>query len=363
MVGAALLVVVAGAACSDRIADPTVSTTQEPTTTATTSTTTVIESPRPDPRMGHAMVSVGDGKLLIYGGRTYRGSAEAFLGDTWTYDAFRNEWSELDGAGPQARSQHAMAFDSKRGEVLLFGGYVGSSFTYADTWLLDVADGSWRRVRPPTAPSGRAGSVLVYDEQLDLYVMFAGAEEPPAPELPLAETWLFDPEAETWIDVTSSVAPELVSEGHPTLFELAMVYDKAAQRAVLLIAGEATWTFDGIKREWIQSDRQGTQGLGADYMVAAAFDGRLGRTVAYGGAPVARVRGTWLFDYTAGNWVEAETPPDPGPIVNHAMAYEPRLGATFLFGGATSVLVLDGVAPVTRALWIFDEDGWRLVDS
>ena len=308
------------------------------------------------------MVAVGDGKLLIVGGRTYRGSAEAFLADTWTYDARSNEWSELEGAGPQARSQHAMAYDSKRGEVLVFGGYVGSSFTYADTWLLNVADGSWRRVRPETAPSARAGSVLVYDEQIDAYVMFAGAEEPPAPELPLAETWLFDPDNETWIDVTTSVAPELVSEGHPTLFELAMVYDSTAERAVLLIAGEATWTFDGATQVWSQSDLGATQGLGADYMVAAAYDTTLSRTVAYGGAPVARVSGTWLFDTAAGSWEKSEAPQHPGPIVNHAMAYEPHSGATFLFGGATAVLVLDGVAPVTNAMWVLDQDGWRVVD-
>ena len=82
-----------------------------------------VAATQPEPRMGHAMVSIGDGKLLVFGGRSARGLSEVFLDDTWIYDATDNTWSELSAPGPQARSQHAMAYDSKRGEVLVFGGY------------------------------------------------------------------------------------------------------------------------------------------------------------------------------------------------------------------------------------------------
>ena len=43
------------------------------------------------------------------------------------------------------------------------------------------------------------------------------------------------------------------------------------------------------------------------------------------------------------------------------MAFEPVTGATYLFGGATEVLVLEGPAPVTNTMWVFDAAGWRAV--
>ncbi len=361
-----MIAILALAACSGHAPGATETTAVAPaavpasTSVAAGDEATSEPTARPDPRMGHAIVAIGDGELLVFGGRSSRGLSEVFLDDTWIYDATDNTWSELVAPGPLARSQHAMAYDSKRGEVLVFGGYVGSSFTYSDTWLFNVDRQTWRRIRPEVAPTGRAGSVLTYDESSDLYVMFAGAEEPPAPELPLAETWVFDPETRNWSDVTNSGAPVLVSEGHPTLFELALVYDSLAARSVLLVAGEATWVFDAGARQWARSDPQTTQGLGADYMVAAAFDAELGRTVAYGGAPVSRTQHTWLFDSDDGVWEEVATTSVPGPIANHAMAFDPMTGATYLFGGATAVLVLEGTAPVTDEMWVFDEAGWRL---
>ena len=63
----------------------------------------------------------------------------------------------------------------------------------------------------------------------------------------------------------------------------------------------------------------------------------------------------------AGAWLEVLTSPVPGPIANHAMAFEPVTGATYLFGGATEVLVLEGPAPVTNTMWVFDAAGWRSV--
>ncbi len=310
--------------------------------------------------MGHSMVAIGDGELLVFGGRSYQGTAETFLGDTWILDTETLLWRQVDGDGPSSRSQHAMAFDPIRGRVLLFGGYVGSSFTYGDTWLFDVAAERWERVAVDGGPTARAGSVAVFDEEADLYVMFAGAEEPPAAELPLAETWLFDPEANAWEMAESVVVPRLVSEGHPTLFELAMVYDSAARRSVLLVAGESTWLFDTATTEWAEVDAAQTQGLGADYMTAAAYHPGVG-TVAYGGAPVERTQGTWVFDVAADAWVS--TGGGRGPIANHAMAYDSESDSVFMFGGAAAVLVLDGVAPVSNELWILGELGWQQVGA
>lgn len=318
-----------------------------------------VSAVTPAARMGHAMVDVGGGRLLVFGGRSFQGNAEVFLNDTWIYDALANEWDLVATDGPQPRSQHAMAYDPATDQVLLFGGYVGSSFTYGDTWLFDVADLAWRRVDPATSPSARAGSVATYDQAAAVFVMFAGAEEPPAAELPLAETWLFDPRLEDWEQVSTNQVPTLVSEGHPTLFELAMVYDTAERRSILMVAGESTWVFDATAVVWAKVDGGNTQGLGADYMTAAAYDAVEQRVVAYGGAPVSRTQGTWVFQND--EWREVPGP-TPGPIANHAMTYAPDTESVYLFGGAEAVLVLDGVTPVVDGMWRLGAEGWSEVD-
>ena len=306
--------------------------------------------------MGHGMVAIGNGDLLVFGGRAYQGTAEVFLNDTWIFNTSSGEWRELTGPAPLARSQYALAYDSTRGEVLLFGGYVGSTFTYGDTWLFSVEEESWRRLEPDVAPTARAGSVMTFDPAAEVYFMFAGAETPPAAELPEMETWSFDPDRRTWSLLETSTVPTLVSEGHPTLFELAMVHDTVGQRSVLMVAGESTWAFDGV--DWAQLDPGATQGLGADYMTAAAFDAGRGVTVAYGGAPVERTQQTWLLQDDVWMSLAGDT---PGPLANHAMAYDPATDAVYLYGGASAVLVLDGATPVTNDMWRLGEDGWHRV--
>ncbi|MGK0155974.1 MAG: hypothetical protein ACI9SE_002941, partial [Neolewinella sp.] len=45
-------------------------------------------------------------------------------------------WTRASHSGPSARSGHAMAFDSARGAVVLFGGNISSGAT-DDTWEFD----------------------------------------------------------------------------------------------------------------------------------------------------------------------------------------------------------------------------------
>jgi hypothetical protein len=112
-----------------------------------------------------------------------------------------------------------------------------------------------------------------------------------------------------------------------------------------MVAGESTWVFDANAVVWAKVDGGISQGLGADYMTAAAYNPVAQRTIAYGGAPVERTQGTWSYDATADRWEQLAAESAPGPIANHAMAYDASTDAIYLFGGAEAVLVLDGVEP------------------
>jgi len=91
--------------------------------------TEVVPDTSPPARFGHAMAyDAARARVVMFGGQGDRGD----LGDTWEYDG--TTWTQTADArlvvtSPAARSFHAMAFDSARERVVLFG---GSDFT--DTW-------------------------------------------------------------------------------------------------------------------------------------------------------------------------------------------------------------------------------------
>ena len=65
----------------------------------------------------------GRGRLVLFSGK----GGEGLFRDTWEWNG--TSWGELDPADtrPSRRSTHAMAYDSVRERVVLFGGY--TSFT------------------------------------------------------------------------------------------------------------------------------------------------------------------------------------------------------------------------------------------
>jgi hypothetical protein len=56
------------------------------------------------------------------------------LNDTWVWNG--ELWTQLEDIGPSARAANALAFDSTRERIVLFGGVAGSA-VLADTWEWD----------------------------------------------------------------------------------------------------------------------------------------------------------------------------------------------------------------------------------
>jgi len=77
----------------------------------------------------------GDG-VALFGGASGAASdpAAKVLGSTWTWNG-RN-WTLRQDFGPSPRFAHAMCYDSKRGTLVLFGGFISlqPEATVADTW-------------------------------------------------------------------------------------------------------------------------------------------------------------------------------------------------------------------------------------
>lgn len=142
-------------------------------------------------------------------------------------------WQQLAGPGPSPRAHSSMVYVVSRDYYLLFGGFEvlnGSSTVRADTWKFQ--GGAWALLSPPVSPGPRANAAMAYDSHRDRVVMFGGFSSGAiGPRTTWTDTWEWDPGSETWNQVNTPAA---------TMAFPQMAYDP--ERRVMVMAGHGSWT-------------------------------------------------------------------------------------------------------------------------
>lgn len=96
----------------------------------------------PGIRQNHALAfDSARNKVVLFGG--YGGSALGYYSDAWGWDG--ESWTQLATAGPGQRSSFSMAFDAGRGKVVLFGGNSPTG-VLGDTWEWNGS--AWTQAAP-----------------------------------------------------------------------------------------------------------------------------------------------------------------------------------------------------------------------
>ncbi len=106
------------------------------------------------------------GVTVLFGGNS---SAGLYFGDTWEWNG--STWTQVATTGPAARTTQTMAYDSKRGMTVLFGGLFTGPIYFGDTWEWNGS--IWQKVAA-TGPSGRCNSTMAFDSQRGVTVLFGG---------------------------------------------------------------------------------------------------------------------------------------------------------------------------------------------
>jgi hypothetical protein len=277
----------------------------------------------PAPRAGHVMASAGrGGGVFLFGGQ--RDTNPHLVDTLWLWNG--SAWRIVSDEGPHHRGMAAMAFDTRRGVLVLYGGIngsVGSSSgtRYGDTWEWDGRRWTERNVH---TPGPRDHHAMAFDEARRVMVMYGGETYDRSYS---RETW-------TWDGSRWKMADSLTGPGG--LGHHAMAYDSRRQRVVMfggdrprfgdrpgLRANSDTWEWDGAR--WERVATEGPPPISAGRM---AYDAARGVTVLFGGD---RTRDeTWTWDGT--RWEEHKVP-GPSPRSVHAMAYDAKRERVVLFGG------------------------------
>jgi hypothetical protein len=325
----------------------------------------------PDPRSGAAMVfDPQRNKFVLFGGRA--GSGYNFE-DTWEWDPTPGTWTNISTAGshPSARSQPGMVYEKSTGKVFLFGGGRSDPYSYdgmgvtvslGDAWELDPATHAWTAVGATGGPSPRHDLGMVWDSSRNRVVLFAGMQTDiaGATGVPKQDTWEYDPETATWTERTTAGNKPSQRYAH------AMTFDGSRGKAMVFGGWDIStgwflsdlWEWDPGTGVWTQrlSDTSMGGPSGRLYASMISIDasarieilagavvndpyGRGGTGGIWGGPlPIyyglTGSRDVWELDPKAATYVDRTAPLDvPSPRSNHAMAFDPSTGKSYLFGG------------------------------
>jgi hypothetical protein len=267
----------------------------------------------------------------------------------------------------------SLAFDARRGRVVLFGGIVSlqaGGDPVAETWEYD--GGNWSRAAPPVAPPGLAGAPMVFDAargQTVLYDTARGATWeyngatwrrspaiPPSigPRYSMAydarrhytvvfdgSTWEFD--GSQWISVGPPHLPPAPSS--PT----AMAFDDTRGRIELLDNAEL-WEFDGI--DWQPRATANLPAIGSHF--ALVFDPARDRLVLIVFTGTVGQSAATVYELIGTSWTLHPTSQDPGGRDSPGVVYDARRRVIVVFGGAALV----GAQPLLDT-WEFDGTDWN----
>jgi len=207
----------------------------------------------PDPRYNMAMAYDSNRAVtVLLGGRIFNGQGMALIGDTWEYDG--SSWQKVATTGPSPRENAGMAYDSKRGTVVLFGGEDDNG-NLSDTWEWD--GNTWKLVAT-TGPSARYSPAMAYDPKRGVTTLVGGVLEITPRYLRLSgEIWTWD--GTKWNNI--------IQHGEHPRPAYSMAYDSDRDR--MIVIGEIddskppmspappqfTWEWDG--QSWTKQDAVG----------------------------------------------------------------------------------------------------------
>jgi hypothetical protein len=211
------------------------------------------------------------GVSVLFGGSTSSGLSA----DTWEWNG--SSWTRLNvAASPPPMVWTAMAYDSMRSRLVLFGAFNQFGLWVSETWEFDGS--AWTQQHPASAPSPRTGPAMAFDSIRSRTVLFGGRDSTTG--VRQNDTWEWD--GGTWSRIATAAAPY-------ARFWHSMAFDPIRDRTILFGGDHIqpfslgdendTWEWDGAHwaRDWTDAAPSVRAGQ------SMAWDSALGRMVLFGG--------------------------------------------------------------------------------
>jgi len=280
------------------------------------------------------------GQTVLFGGLIETNTAsEAYRNDTWEYDGTR--WMQRFPANsPSSRINFGMSFDRDRGRMVLFGGATNNEFSANhnnETWEYDGTN--WTQRFPAHSPAPRINPALFYDPVNRVTTLYGGDTTLPNPRA--GDIWVWD--GTDWRQRIVTGDRPLFGGQYGSPVRPQMAWDVARGYAVLppTVDNESgspfrvTWTWDGAR--WTRHPYL-FQGFELTPPQAGsgggiAYDTYRREVIYWGGDGYDQ---TSLWRWTGSHWQRDPMDELVGFHINTASAYDERRQALVQFGGRYS---------------------------
>ncbi len=266
-------------------------------------------------------------------------------------------WTDVSPSpSPPPMAGEMMAYSSKAHRFVLFGGWDGVAGLNG-TWVYDPGNRTWTELHPDISPLGRGDEMFVYDERVDVFILFGGWHElANETYIRLADTWTFSLDSATWTERHPVVSP-------PPRSDSEVAYDAVADAVLLLGGFNGTAYLGDIWSYSMSNDSWSARPAAVEPSPRA--DGRMvyvqsqDRFILFGGndyggpnPPNHHLADTWTYSWSSNTWTLLNTIGGPSARDYPIFSYDPVTDLVFLAGGFGDTILDD--------LWAFDTktDAW-----
>jgi hypothetical protein len=278
-------------------------------------------------------------------------------------------WQRQPSAGPIARIEDTMVYDSAHARMIMFGGYDLNFNRMNDLWEYDPATQTWTNRTPsplPAAwPSRRSGHTMAYDAANQRVVMFGGWSDNGdfLNGTHLNDTWEWNTNTKVWTNVTPSGTKPFARRG------ARMVYDSARSRIVMFGGNDAityypnstpfgtgqdaaTWIWNTTARTWTAQTTTSSSSSGR-YFGGRTFHGMVYNSVRntiwiYGGVGIAApltsavdLGDVWEFNAVSNVWTDITPATSPAGRSYAGVQFDPVSNRMIVHAGYLSVEGID----------------------
>jgi hypothetical protein len=187
-------------------------------------------------RWKHAMAyDESTGRVVLFGGVATGPDSSAIFNDLWEYDGAAGTWTNrtpypLPASWPQARMDHAMAYDPSRGKTVLCGGVTEANAGLDEMWDWDSTQGTWTNRTPSPLPTDRPGRCpsngFAYSGN-GMMAVFTGNSV-------TGNFYRWNGISGTWTNMTPSPLPTAWPPLNSSRVFLALAWDSTRSRLVLI---------------------------------------------------------------------------------------------------------------------------------
>jgi len=213
-------------------------------------------------------------------------------------------------------------------------------YSTAETWAYDPAANTWTELKPSgTVPPARQAHAMAYDPVTQHMILFGGRDDARGSDANvLTDTWAYDPAANAWTELTPSGTV-------PVVAGCRAASDPSTGLMVMFGGGDYngplndTWAYDPTGNTWTELDPKGTLPK-PRYGSGMAYDSSSQQVIMFGGSVLDGSKyfdDTWAYDPVANTWTDL----DPSGTLPEArssfgMVYDYASQRVIMFGGSVA---------------------------